>query len=602
MTRFAINKEFNGIEITFDSKPAAETLEALKASGYRWHRVKKVWYAKQTAERLALAQALAGEQITETPAPKAAKADTINLDNLGETRPVSLYGAELAKSIREDLKRRGVKGCTVRTRKITYDTGIIVTVKAGSSDIVSLEEYKERYSFAEFSCDAMNYHGVFDGSRWIYAATWETMTDEERQEAYRTHAEYYLAKSPSFYRTGERKDYRTVTTAFYNKLCAIYKIANQWNYDNSDIMTDYFDVGYYLDIDIKMPEDFELREEMTEEEREAYAAEIKAEEEAKEAALAAWKAEQAENRKRAEEAEKKRAEQVEIIASGSTVEDLDEGEQLYISNLRGGVGKECDLEELRETLASGHFLTEDALIVRKVHMTLEAFAAFCDNFLESFDFLDHMGGTGSEDVRLDQVPNIYSMTTEQRESVKWYICNAVAICVDGEIKLVCDPQGHNYSRYTYTLTDESEITSAGATTEEQRAASETKPAFYFPAPVTDQAEAITAGEAVTVYQCDGWILNSVYDSAGTVASVTPGTYAQYTGVYINYINGKKSFIRDGKKCLVYKGIKPRLPEIVTQKRINDNMCELFNAPEILTNILKYYGERGERPILDTVQR
>ena len=602
MTRFAINKEFNGIEITFDSKPAAETLEALKASGYRWHRAKKVWYAKQTAERLTLAQSITGEQITEaTKASKPAEAETINLDNLGQNAP-HLYGAELAKAIREDLKRRGVKGCTVRTRKVTYDTGITVTVKAGSSDIVSLEEYMERYSFAEFSCDAMNYHGVFDGSRWIYAATWEAMTDEERQEAYRTHAEYYLSKSPSFYRTGERKDYRTITTAFYNKLCAIYKIANQWNYDNSDIMTDYFDVGYYLDVDIKMPEGFELREEMTKEEREAYAAEIKAEEEAKEAALAAWKAEQAESRKRAEEAEKKRAEQVEIIANGSTVEDLNEGEQLYISNLRGGVGKECDLEELRETLTSGHYLTEDALIVRKVHMTPEAFTAFCDNFLESFDFLEHMGGTGSEDVRLDQVPNLYSMTAEQRESVKWYICNAVAICVDGEIKLVCDPQGHNYSRYTYILTDESEITSANATTEKQRTESETKPAFYFPDPVTDQVQNITPGEAVTVYQCDGWILNSVYDSAGTVASVTPGTYAQYTGVYINYINGKKSFIRDGKKCLVYKGIKPRLPEIVTQKRINENMSEFYNAPEILTNILKYYGERGERPILDTVQR
>lgn len=602
MTRFAINKEFNGIEITFDSKPAAETLEALKASGYRWHRAKKVWYAKQTTERLALAQTIAGEQITETTkASKPTEAETINLDNLGQNAP-HLYGAELAKAIREDLKRRGVKGCTVRTRKVTYDTGITVTVKAGSSDIVSLEEYTERYSFAEFACDAMNYHGVFDGSRWIYAATWEAMTDEERREAYRTHAEYYLSKSPNFYRAGERKDYKTITTAFYNKLCAIYKIANQWNYDNSDIMTDYFDVGYYLDIDIKMPEDFELREEMTEEEREAYAAEVKAEEEAKEAALAAWKAEQAESRKRAEEAEKKRTEQMEIIANGSAVEDLNEGEQLYISSLRGGVGKECDLEELRETLASGHYLTEDALIVRKVHMAPEAFVAFCDNFLESFDFLEHMGGTGSEDVRLDQVSNIYSMTTEQRESVKWYICNAVAICVDGEIKLVCDPQGHNYSRYTYILTDESEITSADATTEEQRTESESKPAFYFPDPVTDQAQNITPGEAVTVYQCDGWNLTSIYAGSGIVKTTRAGDYAQYKGVWVDFTNGKSVFIRDGKKCLIYKGIKPLLPDHITKKQLSPMMYELYNSDALLANAYSYYLTLGEHPIIDTVQR
>lgn len=604
MARLAINEDLNGIEISFEEKPEQATIDALKADGFRWHRAKKLWYAKQTPERLALAHSIAGGQAAQVAPAKVAKVETINLENLGANKP-SLYGAELAKAIREDLKRRGVKGCTVRARRVTYDTGITVTITATAEDFTSLEEMRERFPFWQFSNQIEN-HGAYcgEGLGWIYSQRWEEMTEEEKETAYTAYLAYYgTTVSVNEYRLAEhRNDYYNLTTAFYNKICAVFKIANQWNYNHSDSMSDYFDVGYYLDIDIKTPEGLTLREEMTEAEREAYAAEIKAEEEAEEAALAAWKAEQEENRKRAEEAEKKRAEQVEIIANGSTVEDLDEGNQIYITNLHGGAGKECDMEELRETIASGHYLTEDALIVRKVHMTPEAFAAFCDNFLESFDFLANMGGTGSEDIRLDSVPNIYSMTTEQRESVKWYICNAVAVCVDGEIKLVCDPQGHSYSRYTFELSEDSETLNATTETEAQKAESEAKPGFYFPAPVADQAEAITAGEAVTVYQCDGWILNSVYDSAGTVASVTRGSWAQYEGVYINYTSGKRSFLRDGKKCLVYKGIKPRLPEIVTQKRINDRMCELFNAPEILANILKYYGERGERPLLDTVQR
>ena len=132
-----INEELNGIEISFDEKPSQETIGALKAAGYRWHRTKKLWYAKQTESRLALAKNLTKE------APTALQQTTINLDNLGENAP-RLYGTELAAAIRADLKKRGVNGVSVRARKVTHDTGITVTVKATDADIVSIEEYQKR--------------------------------------------------------------------------------------------------------------------------------------------------------------------------------------------------------------------------------------------------------------------------------------------------------------------------------------------------------------------------------------------------------------------------------------------------------------------------
>ncbi|MFY8264460.1 hypothetical protein ACOT7R_16355 [Clostridium perfringens] len=46
------NEEKNGIEVKFNNKPAQEVINSLKANGFRWHRVKKVWYAKQTEERI----------------------------------------------------------------------------------------------------------------------------------------------------------------------------------------------------------------------------------------------------------------------------------------------------------------------------------------------------------------------------------------------------------------------------------------------------------------------------------------------------------------------------------------------------------------------
>ena len=58
MCTMAINNQFNGIELTFAGKPAEEIREAMKAAGFRWHKQKKLWYAKQTTERIALAEKL----------------------------------------------------------------------------------------------------------------------------------------------------------------------------------------------------------------------------------------------------------------------------------------------------------------------------------------------------------------------------------------------------------------------------------------------------------------------------------------------------------------------------------------------------------------
>lgn len=38
------NKQFNSFEIIFDGKPDAATREKLKAAGYRWHGVRRLWY------------------------------------------------------------------------------------------------------------------------------------------------------------------------------------------------------------------------------------------------------------------------------------------------------------------------------------------------------------------------------------------------------------------------------------------------------------------------------------------------------------------------------------------------------------------------------
>lgn len=595
-----LNTEKNGIELIFEEKPSAATLERIKAQGFRWHRVKKLWYAKQTADRLTFARTL-GELAT-APAPAAA---LINMEGVGH-KELTCYGADLAKLIREELKIRGAKGVTVRASRATYTTVITMTVKATAEDFASIEEAKKRFNMSAFTIEVDR--GAYIGNRWLYMGEWERMNPGEQEAAYNSYIEYQIKKLSSVdivHNYKGRSHYWELTTAFYNRVANIFEIANQWNYNHSDIMTDYFDVGYCLDIDIKKSDDFTPRAEMTDEERAAYDAEIAEEIRKQEEALKAYREEQERARIESEKRDKWLKESERLIYDDITVEDLNESDRIYITSIVGGIGKECNIEELRETIEENPQYN-DALISRAVRFTSpEAYERFTSMFLCDFEFLAHQGGTSSEDVRLEEINELYQLNTEQRESVKFYCNNCVAVYLNDELKLIIDPQGFDYARYVFILSDKSEILTASKELEAQAQASREKEPFYFPAPLSEQIESIVIGDEVTIYQCDGWILNSIYGGSGVVIGIKPGTYAQYSGYYIELNNGRKcstAFIRDSKECLIYRGIKPLLPESVTHRRINDRMTESFNYDVLFPNVYAYYKELGELPIIDTWQR
>lgn len=58
--RVELNNDLDGIEVYFNSKPEQATRDALKSAGYRWHSVKKCWYAKRSEERLQLLRKIEG--------------------------------------------------------------------------------------------------------------------------------------------------------------------------------------------------------------------------------------------------------------------------------------------------------------------------------------------------------------------------------------------------------------------------------------------------------------------------------------------------------------------------------------------------------------
>lgn len=56
--KVTLNPDKNGVEVRFPNKPAPEVISSLKSHGFRWSPTGKLWYAKQTAERIAFAQSL----------------------------------------------------------------------------------------------------------------------------------------------------------------------------------------------------------------------------------------------------------------------------------------------------------------------------------------------------------------------------------------------------------------------------------------------------------------------------------------------------------------------------------------------------------------
>lgn len=76
-----MNEELNGIEVLFDSKPSMGVLSELKDAGFKWHRFKKLWYAKQNKSRLALVEKLQGGEIAKAEkAPKQEKKNKFGVE------------------------------------------------------------------------------------------------------------------------------------------------------------------------------------------------------------------------------------------------------------------------------------------------------------------------------------------------------------------------------------------------------------------------------------------------------------------------------------------------------------------------------------------
>lgn len=389
MTTITTNAEKNGIEIRFDSKPSAETMAGLKENGFRWSGKQKMWYARQTAERIAFAESIRGTDVLS------------GLRNKDENKEHEEY----------DL------WAMTRTEEIPHNYGL--TRLHDNKEIAAIirKHLRSRFPFCKWSVTS-DYLSV---DVRLKCSPWSKDSDEAQ--------------------------------AIANYAC---RFTQSYNYDNSDPMTDYFDVNFYgtnTTSCVINHYDYEQREmTVSEMNMSARFAESKA----------AWEKSEAERQQREyeehrrqyeierEEAEKQRKiEEAKIakIEAEAVVEDV----SFAVVNCIDTGNYKCS--SLKAYVEDSD--RKDRRVVCKVSRTVtldrENYENFCNLLLADFSFIDGMGGTNTDDLRIGSWTDYENMTAEERATVETFSVNCVAIYYENELKFVIDPQGYSYCRYVFLV-------------------------------------------------------------------------------------------------------------------------------------------------------
>lgn len=252
MTTYEINNEHNGIEIRFDSKPGEIIRAELKNNGFRWHKVKKVWYAKQTPERVKLAEQitagaenLAHPEPNNDPKPELIDPQTRFVDGGG------LYDGweggksrtwktdkELKDMIRADLKRAGIRA-TVKSNRSGFLTSITLTLTIEESDIKTFADWQKDYNYYRGY-----WHYYTDDEGRMQSVHRDTeVSDEIKEKIIKT--EYELAVKNLLNSSCFGGESEILSESGNRKLDAAHRIVTAYNRDCSNTMIDYFDRDIY---------------------------------------------------------------------------------------------------------------------------------------------------------------------------------------------------------------------------------------------------------------------------------------------------------------------------------------------------------------------
>lgn len=576
------NEEKNGYEIYFDAIPDAGTRESLKSAGYRWHGVKKCWYGKTAPDFL---------NGDEKPTARKEKKARPSLWERTRTDDLPAYGTEndVKKAIRAIIEeKKGGKNYW------GYDKAAAEYFR---------RHLRERFPEVKFSITSggAGYLNACDIE--IKASPYEQIEKKGDPNA----ADWY-----------DRRD-RTINGP---ELAAILAYCNALHdAADADDGDHYADYGAHHDLygNASVSYQYEQKEQTDadKDEIENFRAEQAKDEERKhkeeDERFRLYCEQMEKERKEQEEREKIRQEKEKRIEEHVKTVDLDESERVAVVGALQGIGKENTLEEVKERADR----RSDAIITRKAIFTdEEIFKDFCGLFLSDFSFVSGMGGSGTEDRRVNSSEDLQRLNAEQVKKIHFYAVSCVGVYFGEELRFVVDPQGYTYARYVLILDEETKIIPASDYLNAEREKSEGQPDFYVPAPLSEQIResGVMSGEKVTILRLDPWACIA-QELHGKIVALTATKYAQYeNAARVEIIpNGKRNtryfYTHGGDEFVLYRGELPNVPESMKYSAARSEtvgaVLQKVNyagegASEYIKSVLAYYAELGYKPAINTI--
>ena len=234
-----------------------------------------------------------------------------------------------------------------------------------------------------------------------------------------------------------------------------YTYAQSWNYNNSDLMTDYFDVNFYSTCKVSYnynqrvgsPNETEFETDFLVKKSEFDAEQKKQDEERIKKAVEESKIRQAEY----EKAEAERQKKIRRIEENAKVETVD---YTVLNCVNTGTSK---LNSIADYKTEKEYTRHICEVSKEVHLNSDDYELFNKMLLSDFTFIAGTGGTNTDDNRINGWEDYRQMTTEEKESVEFYSINCVAVYCDNKLKMVIDAQGYGYARYVYLIDDSTKI-------------------------------------------------------------------------------------------------------------------------------------------------
>jgi hypothetical protein len=252
-----LNLELNGVELYFDNKPTQDTINYLKANKFRWHRMKKCWYAKNNKDSQQIIKDVRGNNIpvSETKETKKtiAKLDTTIIDDpenayLGGQ---GWYGINSKKGYtlkdvnricKQEAKKEGIE---IRARKTHYHS-TFVTIYIDKDEIVTLEEFQKNFYRYIRNHYSIKVNGVDTRT--------DVLSNEEINELARNmdvaKENYEIAKKNIPSSSNWIDENSMLNEKGKAKFQRVVDMFTSFNFDYSNGMVDYFHRGFYDDYEL----------------------------------------------------------------------------------------------------------------------------------------------------------------------------------------------------------------------------------------------------------------------------------------------------------------------------------------------------------------